>query len=96
MLNIIFLLFLSLTTAMTIQKCHNCRHFISSSFKGDYPIGNYYGKCVKFTRLDPITSEFDYIPTSQAREDDELCGKTANKFEPCKTNKKTIVQDCSS
>lgn len=90
------ILFLPLVLCMQLRKCCNCKHFISTLYKGEYYIGDYHGKCVKFTRTHPISGEFDYIPIGESRSDEELCGKNAKFFEECNKNQRSIVQDCEA
>jgi len=77
----------------SLNLCKNCKHFITPYYSGKYAIGNYYGKCIKFTRLLPSTTEYDYVTTDDARHDETMCGKEGKKFEEC--NNKNIVNDCS-
>jgi hypothetical protein len=79
---------------MNLKKCSNCKHFISTLYKGEYTIGNYYGKCVKFAKKDPITDEFDYIQAGEARMNELFCGNSGKFFEKCNKNENSLVQDC--
>jgi len=80
---IIWFLLLSLFTVsntIEIKKCYNCKHFLPSSFKGEYMISYYHGKCSKFLKEHSITGELEYISTHEARHDEELCGTTGANF----------------
>lgn len=88
------LLLLPVVLCMQLQKCCNCKHFISTLYRGEYSIGDYHGKCIKFSKIHPVTGEFDYLPISEARIDQDLCGQNAKFFEGCNRNQKSIVQDC--
>jgi len=82
---------ISCGNSMLLQKCSNCKHFISTTYKGNFEIGHYYGKCMKFTTVDPITNEFDYIPSVEARAKEIYCGKHGKQYEH---NGKGPVRDC--
>jgi hypothetical protein len=90
----LFFFISALLQITALNQCKNCRHFITPYYSGKYVIGNYYGKCIKYTRLLPSTTEFDYVTTDDARNDESMCGKDGKKFEEC--NNKNIVNDCSS
>jgi hypothetical protein len=91
-LSIVWLL--PVVLCMQINKCRNCKHFISTLYKGEYYIGDYHGKCIKFAKKHPLTGEFDYSPINEARNSELLCGKTGRFFEECNKNEKSTVYDC--
>ena len=76
------LLFSILVVSNTIEvkKCHNCKHFLPSYFKGDYLIGYYHGKCNKFLKENPMSGELEYINIHEARHNEELCGISGTSF----------------
>jgi hypothetical protein len=64
-----------------IQKrllCHNCKHFIPSSFVHANLPGDVYGKCSKFFRNEHDDSEHEFA--SYARKDLNKCGEYATFF----------------
>lgn len=85
---------LQVVVCMKLQKCCNCKYFIPSLYKGEYFIGNYNSKCIKFTKTHHATGEFDYVPISESRNDEELCGKTAKFFEECDKNQRSTLRNC--
>lgn len=90
----LLLLFSVLMQITALNHCKNCKHFITPYYSGKYAIGNYYGKCIKFTRLSPSTTEYDYVTTEDARTDESMCGKTGKKFEECANNQRRGGIDC--
>ena len=90
----ILLLFSALIQITALNQCKNCKHFITPYYNGKYAIGNYYGKCIKFTRLSPSTTEYDYVTTEDARTDESMCGKSGKKFEKCANNNHQGAIDC--
>ena len=62
------------------NKCYNCKHFLPASFKGEFIIGYYYGKCSKFLKQHAFTGELEYISIHEARDNEELCGRDGTKF----------------
>jgi hypothetical protein len=72
--------FLMVSNTIEVKKCHNCKHFLPSSFKGEFMIGYYHGKCNKFLKEHSITGELEYISIHEARQNEELCGTTGANF----------------
>jgi len=82
---VLLLSFLTISNTMEINKCNNCKHFLPSSFKGEYIIGRYYSKCSKFMKEHSITGELEYINTIEARNNEELCGIKGKNFKQYNT-----------
>ena len=76
----LLLSFLTGSNTLEINKCYNCKHFLPSSFKGEYMIGHYYSKCSKFLKEHSITGELEYISIHEARHNEELCGISGTNF----------------
>jgi hypothetical protein len=53
--------------------------------KDQYYIGDYFGKCFKFMKIDDTTNELKYRYALQSRTYDDMCGKNGKFFEQ-KTN----------
>lgn len=64
------------------KKCHNCKHFVPTSFKSDFIIGYYYNKCNNFFKKNQLTGELEFISIHDARHNEELCGLTGTKYKP--------------
>lgn len=89
---IIWLFITGASILTAIRPCHNCKHYTASYFKEQYFIGNYHGKCIKFSTTDKMTGEFDYLFSVNARQDENLCGSAGKYYENCTT--KSLVTDC--
>jgi hypothetical protein len=78
---ILLLLFIGSNT-IEINRCCNCKYYIPNTFKGEYMIGYYYGKCSKYLLQNMITGELEYLSTNEARNKKELCGLTGKYYVP--------------
>jgi len=68
------------------KKCHTCKHFVPTSFKSEFIIGYYYSNCNKFLKSNPLSGELEFLSIHEARNNEELCGLTAEKFKPYNIN----------
>jgi hypothetical protein len=59
----------------TYKSCQQCIFFIKPNFNDKYEIGNYFGKCIKFTNNDTAISVFDYKFALMDRINEYECGK---------------------
>lgn len=84
---IIYILLLVFAVSKTVEmnKCYNCKHFLPSSFKGEYMISYYHGKCSKFLKENSMSGELEYISTHEARHNEELCGSAGTNFKQYNT-----------
>jgi len=64
-----------------INLCNNCKHYIEILYKESTLIGNYYGQCAKFTEINHITGEVDFLSALIARNDETKCGRNGTLFE---------------
>jgi len=74
-------------------KCNQCKYFIPAMMKDDTYIGDYFGKCNKFMKIDDKTNEIKYRYAIQSRTYDYMCGQNARFFEQKinETNYDTII-----
>jgi hypothetical protein len=72
--------FFTVSNTIELNKCNKCKHFLPSSFKGDFFIGYYNGKCNKFLKQHSITGELDFVSIHEARHNEELCGISGTKY----------------
>lgn len=66
------------------KKCSNCIHFMPQTMKeGELPIGDYYGKCGKFSYRYLMGDEEDYDNkfAFYCRMNEKLCGKDGKYYE---------------
>lgn len=77
---ILLLSFFAVSNTIELNKCYNCKHFLPSSFKGEFMIGNYYSKCSKFLKENSMSGELEYISIHEARQNEELCGSAGTNF----------------
>ena len=66
------------------KKCSTCKYFMPQTMKeGELPIGDYYGKCDKFTYRYFMGDEEDYDNkfAIYCRMNDKLCGKDGKYYE---------------
>jgi len=78
---IILLLSLQPILSMTTYKsCQQCIFYIKPNFNDKYEIGNYFGKCTKFTNNDTIIGDFDYKFALMVRINENECGKEGTYF----------------
>jgi len=78
---IVLLLSLQSIFSMTTYKtCQQCIFYIKPNFNDKYEIGNYFGKCIKFTNNDTVISDFDYKFALMARINENECGKEGKYF----------------
>jgi hypothetical protein len=77
------------------KLCKDCVHFRPITMRGDTVIGNYYGECKYFSKVDVITGEHSYMMANDARISNVHCTIRAIYFEPKNTgNTQTIhVED---
>lgn len=82
---ILFILLQTIYSLTTYKTCQQCIFYIKPGFNNKYEIGNYFGKCIKFTNNDTIVGDFDYKYALIARLNENECGKEGkyhNKGEP--------------
>jgi len=78
-----------------LNKCHNCKHFLPTNFKGEFLIGYYYGNCNKFLKKNIVTNQYEYVSIHEARENEDLCGIKGTKYKEYDANEmnKNIAND---
>lgn len=82
---ILLVSFFTVSNTIELNKCNKCKHFLPSSFKGDFMIGYYHGKCNKFLKQHSITGELEFVSIHEARHNEELCGISGTKYKQYNT-----------
>lgn len=59
----------------TVPFCHTCKYFKPIMPKENGEIGQYYGTCKFFTKINPITHINEPLFAHEARRSDSYCGK---------------------
>ena len=57
---ILFLLLPSIISSTIYKSCQQCIFYIKPIFNDKYEIGNYFGKCAKFSNNDTALGDFEY------------------------------------
>jgi hypothetical protein len=63
------------------KLCKNCKHFLPTLLGGKYDIGNHYGKCDLYGKINLITGEIEHEHALIARKYDDMCGINGTNFE---------------
>lgn len=83
----LFLLILQTTLPMpTYKTCQQCIYYIRPIFNDKYEIGNYFGKCIKFTNNDTTLGDIDYKYALMSRINENECGKEGKYHNPGETS----------
>ena len=62
------------------RNCKSCKHFVKPFMNEDIYIGDYFGKCRKFFKINYGTNELQYEFAALARLDNLKCGLKGRYF----------------
>jgi hypothetical protein len=63
------------------KLCKDCKHFLPTFIGDKYDVGDYFGKCNLYGKINLVTGEIDNEYASNVRIFDTMCGINATHFE---------------